>query len=152
MKQSDKEFGKWSKRHVPVGVWVAPCRGGVKFWERSRWKAYNPDGDLEDGYTELSSLLTDLCENTILYDGYPIRDSFIVGMHDELGDKYTEYVTYYGDGDYFTSESDWQEAQDEMYLDWVVPLEFGMSDDIWFGAVEETIARNPFKYSDYEEE
>lgn len=123
---------KWTERHLPIGVWFAPCRGGVKFWERSRWKFNNPDGDLEDGYTELGSILLDLCENTILCEGYPIRDSFIVGMHDERGYKYIEYVSYYGDTDSFLSESDWQEAQDEMYLDWVMPISFNSTiGDFW---------------------
>ena len=122
---------KIHSKHIPVKTYCI-LDGGILFWDRERWKYNNPNGDMEDGYTELSNLLEHICDNHILYDGYPIRDTLIVGMHDETGDKYTEIVENYPDSG-FNSTNDWQEAQQKMWLDWIIPVSFGLSDDIWGG-------------------
>ena len=121
---------KLNSKYISVKTYYIPD-DGILFWDRERWKYNNPNGNMEDGYTELSNLLEYICDNYMLYDGYPIRDTLIVGMHDETGDKYAEIVEHYDYG--FNSTNDWQEAQQKMWLDWIIPVSFGLNDDIWDG-------------------
>lgn len=88
---------------------------GYLFWERKRWKSYNPDGDQDSAYDELSSLLSRIVEEDLgLY-----YSDLIVRMHDDYGDTYQLYCPVEEGPGYFTAEWDWMEAQNEMYLDWV---------------------------------
>lgn len=92
----------------------APGPNGYLFWERSRWKFNNKDGDQDSAYDELSDLLEEIVRSH--FDNY-LAD-LVVRMHDNNGDIYDLYCEV-DDGGYNTAAWDWLEAQDEMYLDWV---------------------------------
>lgn len=108
--------------NVTVKVWTAP-KGGIKFWDKK--------SSLNDAYKGLHDILERMCNNEFAQDGSAIRDNFMIGMHDERNERYTEFVEFYEDE--FISLNDWHEGQSEMYLDWVIPMRFGLQNDIWEG-------------------
>ena len=87
---------------------------GYKFWERNRWKFNNPLGDQDDAYDELADLLTDIvCRH------FDCFDDMFVRCHDENGEMYS-IICETCDGSFHTAPWDWLEAQDVMYIDWVM--------------------------------
>lgn len=97
----------------------APNKDGYLFWERSRWKFHNSDGDLEDAYTELANLIKQIMD---IHFGYRYMVDVVVRAHDNYGDTYNLYCTCEEDG-WFTAAWDWMEVQDKMYFDWLVPFD-----------------------------